>query len=483
METTYSFVGRHHQATTILHLLETPRSEMLAVIGRRRVGKTELIWQSLGARFDFEITGIQHATTSAQLKNFANKYNEYAKPSIPIAPPGNWQDAFQLLKDWLSKRRSKKKIVLFFDEIPWIATKRSNFLELIGHFWNDWAVRNNVLLIICGSAASWMIKQVVHHKGSLHNRITHQMHLKPFTLAETEQMLLSRGIQLERMQVALLYMVTGGIPFYLAPLEKGKSVPQYINQLCFKTGGVLTNEFEKLFASLYERPDNHVAVIKALATKWNGMTRAELVAVSKLADGGTFTKVLDELETSDFISSSAPFDKKKKDTLYRLTDPFCLFYLKFMQDLKKNQVQSFEQIAQSQAFKSWAGYAFENICYYHLPHLQRALGISGVATAVSGYLFKGNEEQKGLQIDMVLDRADGIIHLCEMKFYQAPFTITKAYADELRERRVQFSELTGTRKSVYLLLVSPFGLSENPYKFLPEHQFDLEYLFNDIPVD
>jgi hypothetical protein len=324
---------------------------------------------------------------------------------------------------------------------------------------------------------------VVHHKGSLHNRITHQMHLKPFTLAETEQMLLSKGIQLERMQVTLLYMVTGGIPFYLAPLEKGKSVPQYIDQLCFKTGGVLTNEFDKLFASLYEKPDNHIAVIKALATKWNGMTRAELVSTSKLADGGTFTKVLEELETSDFIASTAPFDKKKKDSLYRLTDPFCLFYLKFMQDLKKKQVQSFEQIAQSQPFKSWAGYAFENLCYYHLPQLKRVLGISGVATSVSGYLFKGNLDQKGLQVDMVLDRADGIIHLCEMKFYQAPFTITKAYADELRERRVQFSELTGTRKSVYLLFVSPFGLAENPYKYLPEHQFDLEYLFKDIPVD
>ncbi|MCU0374102.1 MAG: ATP-binding protein [Chitinophagaceae bacterium] len=483
METTYSFVGRQHQANTMLRLLETNRSEMLALIGRRRVGKTELVWQTLGSRFDFEMTGIQHATNRAQLKNFANKYNQYAKPPIPIDVPRNWQDAFQLLKHWLSKRRSKKKIVLFFDEIPWIATKRSNFLELIGHFWNDWAVRNNVLLIICGSAASWMIKQVVHHKGSLHNRITQQIHLKPFTLAETEQMLLKKGIQLERIQVALLYMVTGGIPFYLTPLEKGKSVPQYIDELCFKTGGVLTNEFEKLFSSLYEKPDNHVEVIKALATKWSGMTRAELVTASKLADGGTFTKVLEELETSDFISSSAPFDKKKKDTLYRLTDPFCLFYLKFMMNLKKNQVQSFEQIAQSQAFKSWTGYAFENLCYYHLPQLKQALGISGVSTAVSGYLFKGNVEQKGLQVDMVLDRADGIIHLCEMKFYQAPFTLTKAYADELRERKVHFKELTGTRKSVYLLFLSPFGLSENPYKFLPEHQFDLQYLFTDIPVD
>lgn len=483
METTYPFVGRHYQAASMLHLLETPRSEMLAILGRRRVGKTELVWKTFGLRFDFEMTGIQHATTTVQLKNFASKYNQYAKPSIPIAPPRNWQDAFQVLKDWLGKRRSKKKIVLFFDEIPWIATTRSNFLELLGHFWNDWAVRNNVLLIICGSAAGWMIKQVVHHKGSLHNRITHQIHLKPFTLAETEQMLLSKGIQLEKVQVALLYMVTGGIPFYLTPLEKGKSVPQYIDQLCFKAGGALIDEFDKLFASLYEKPDNHVAIVKALATKWIGMTRAELVKASKLADGGTFTKVLEELEASDFISSMAPFDKKKKDTLYRLTDPFCLFYLKFMLGLKKNQVQSFEQIAQNHAFKTWTGYAFENICYYHLPHLNMALGISGVATKVSGYLAKGSKDQKGMQVDMVLDRADGIIHLCEMKFYQGPFTIKKTYADELREVKMKFKELTGTRKSVYLLFVSPFGIAENEYKFLPEHQFQIDYLFKDIPVD
>ena len=176
-----------------------------------------------------------------------------------------------------------------------------------------------------------MIKQVVYHKGSLHNRITHQIHLKPFTLAETEQMLLSKGIQLERMQVTLLYMVTGGIPFYLAPHQKGKSVPQYIDQLCFKTGDILTNEFDNLFASLYEKPDNHIAVIKALTTKWNGMTRAELVSTSKLADGVTFTKMLEELETFYIIASTAPFDKKKKDSLYWLTDH--LWYKNFIDAL------------------------------------------------------------------------------------------------------------------------------------------------------
>ncbi|HSK11617.1 MAG TPA: ATP-binding protein, partial [Phnomibacter sp.] len=213
METNFPFVGRSHQAASMLHLLETARSEMLAVFGRRRVGKTELVWKVLGNRFDFEITGIQHGSTASQLENFAHKFNEYAKPTIPLETPRNWQDAFQHLKLWLGRKRSKKKMVLFFDELPWMATPRSNFLELLGHFWNDRAVRNNVLLIICGSAASWMIRHVVHHKGSLHNRITHQIHLKPFTLAETELLLRSKGIHLEKAQIIQLYMVTGGIPF------------------------------------------------------------------------------------------------------------------------------------------------------------------------------------------------------------------------------------------------------------------------------
>lgn len=483
MENEFHFVGRSHQASSMLHLLETSRSEMLAVFGRRRVGKTELVWQVLGNKFDFEITGIQHGSTASQLGNFANKFNEYAKPTTPIEAPRTWQEAFQHLKLWLGRRRSKKKIVLFFDELPWMSTPRSNFLELLGHFWNDWAVRNNVLLIICGSAASWMIRHVVHHKGSLHNRITHQIHLKPFTLAETELLLLSKGINLERAQIIQLYMVTGGIPFYLASLQKGKSVAQYIDQLCFKTGGVLGDEFEKLFTSLYDRAENHITVVRVLATKWRGMTRAELVVESKLADGGTFTKVLEELEASDFITSIAPFDKKKKETLYRLTDPYCLFYLKFMEERKAGKITGFEQILQSQAWKTWTGYAFENICLYHLPHLKESLGVPGVSTTVSGFVHKGKKDQNGFQIDMVLDRADGIIHLCEMKFYDGRFTITKSYADDLRERRVRFKELTGTRKTVYLLFVSTFGLAENEYQFLPEHGLDCHYLFKDIPVD
>ena len=472
-----SFVGRNIEKEQLETLLKLEQSAFVAIVGRRRVGKTELVWHALGKSLDFEMTGIQHANLPAQLANFANKFNQYSRPMVPVAPPATWQQAFEWLKQWLGNQKPGKKKVLFFDELPWMATARANFLELLGHFWNDWAARNNVLLIICGSAASWMIRQVIHHKGSLHNRITHNIHLKPFTLAETEKLVHANGIRMERYQQTMLYMVAGGIPFYLSHMQQGLSVPQQIDRLCFAPGGLLKDEFTRLFSALYDQPHYHINIIRVLASKWQGLTRAELVQATGLKDGGSFSRVLEELEASDFIMAIAPFAKKKKDILYRLTDFYCLFYLKFMEPRKKSNAGSFEQMAQSQAWKIWAGYAFENICFQHLPQIKQALGISAIIAETSSFLYKGGKDNPGFQIDMLINRADGIIHLCECKFYDGPLTITKAYADTLRNRRVQFREITKSRKTIYTMLITPFGLVQNDYAGLPEHTFGLDVLF------
>ncbi len=448
----------------MLDLLASDRSEMLAIIGRRRVGKTELIRQVYAGRIDFEITGIQHATTAMQLQNFAGAFNQYIKPAIPVKAPANWQDAFTWLKEWLRKRKSKRKAVLFFDELPWLATKRSMLLEILGHFWNDYASRANVLLVVCGSAAGWMVKHVVHHKGGLHNRITLQLHLKPFNLAETEEFLKARNIQLNRYDILQLYMVTGGIPHYLAALKRGKSVAEYISQLCFEQGGVLTDEFDKLFASLYAKPANYTGIVRALAGKWKGLTRKELVAESKLTDGGSINRLLYELETSDFISTIWPFDKKKKETLYRLSDPYSLFYIKFMEGRVKRGSDGFLKIQGSAAWKSWTGYAFENICIGHIRQIKENLGIGTVYTEVSSYLFRGSMETKGFQIDLLIDRADNIIHLCEVKYNDGPLTVTKSMEEQIRLVRASFRERTGTRKNIFLTLLSTFGAVANSHQ-------------------
>lgn len=477
MQRAFSFVGRQREARQMLDLLTNVKSDMLAVIGRRRVGKTEMIRQVYAGKIDFEITGIQHATTAIQLQNFADAFNHFAKPSIPVKSPSTWQEAFQWLKEWLRTKKTKKKTILFFDELPWLATSRSMFLEMLGHFWNDYAVKANVLIVICGSAAGWMIKNVVHHKGSLHNRITLQIHLKPFTLAETEEYLLAKGVQLNRYDILQLYMVTGGIPHYLASLEKGKSVAAYISQLCFEEGGILTDEFEKLFASLYDKPEGYIAIVRALASKWKGLTRKELVDIAKLNDGGSVTRILFDLETADFITTIWPFEKKKKEALYRLTDPYSLFYVKFMEEKRKRTSDGFQKIYGTTSWKSWTGYAFENICLSHIRQIKEGMGISAVYTEVSSYLKKGDKENTGFQIDLLINRADNIIHLCEVKYHDGPVNITKAMEENLRLIRTLFRAQTATRKTIYLTLISTFGVIANTHQTVFDAKVEQDVLF------
>ncbi len=386
-------------------------------------------------------------------------------------------EAFNLLQAHLSNKKSSAKKIVFFDELPWIATAKSGFLEALGHFWNDWAAYNNIVIVICGSAASWMIQQVVHHKGSLHNRITQVLHLQPFTLGETSLFLQASQVVLNKYQIVQLYMVTGGIPHYLKEIKKDQSVAQNIDNLCFAPHGLLKDEFDKLYTSLYDKPDYHIAVIRALSTKWMGLTRSQLLEITGFSDGGSFTRTLIELEQSDFIISIPPFNKKKKDTLYRLVDNYSLFYLKFIEGKKKGGEGSFVNLERMQPWKTWCGYAFENICFTHLLQIKTALGISAVYTEESSYLLKG-AKNKGIQIDMLIDRSDGIINICEMKFHDTPFTITSKYAEELREKRNKIKETAPSKKSIFLTMITCFGLRENQYVTeMVQSQITIEKLF------
>lgn len=474
------FVGRTKEMAVLQDALKSERSEMIAVIGRRRVGKTHLIRHVFGETLDFEMTGMQHTTRSLQLENFANKLPMVAYPArLRIIPPDNWLEAFNMLQSYMEIfKKDKRKKVIFFDELPWIATARSGFLEALGHFWNDWAAHNQVLIIICGSAASWMIQQVVHNKGSLHNRITKRIHLQPFSLAETALFLQTKKMDLSRYHIVQLYMVTGGIPHYLQAVEKGRSIAQNIDGLCFAPHGLLKDEFDKLYASLYDKPEHHIAIIRALSTKWMGLTRGQLLKIIGSADGGSFTRTLTELEQSDFIISIAPFTNKKKDMVYRLIDNYSLFYLKFMEGKRKGGEGSFVNLAKMQPWKTWCGYAFENICFGHLPQIKAVLGITGVYTEESSYVQKGSKEQKGIQVDMIIDRADGIINACEVKFYDGPFEITKSHAEELRQKRDILRQSSPAKKSIFITMITCFGLKENNYATeLVQNQITIDALF------
>lgn len=454
-------IGRKAEIAILKEALASDEAEMISIIGRRRVGKTFLVQEVYQEQIVFEISGLKHADGSEQIRNFTERLIEFF-PEADIQPPADWLDAFFQLTRLLRQKTTEEKMVVFFDEVPWMATHKSGFLKGLSYFWNSWAVRQRIVVVICGSAASWMINKVLRSKGGLHNRVTRRIRLQAFTLAETEAYLISRAVFFDHYQLIQLYMVMGGIPHYLKELKAGRSAVQNINQICFSKDGLLRDEFLSLYPALFQHADYHVAIIRALATKQNGMSRKELLKVAKLPDGGRVTQVLDELYQSGFIANYPPFGKRKKGQLFRLTDEYSLFYLRFIEKNLQNP-QTWTSLSQTQAYKIWCGYAYENICLKHIADIKKALEIGGVYTTTSSFLKVGNDQEIGTQIDMVIDRNDHIINLCEIKFYNVPFTITKEYAHQLREKIRIFQETTHTRKQIQLVFISTFGLKVNKY--------------------
>ena len=394
---------------------------------------------------------------------------------MPIETPKNWFDAFILLIKHLESSGNSRQKVVFFDELPWLATNRSGFLRALSYFWNSWADRQNVIVIICGSAASWMIQKVVNHKGGLHNRITRRIFLKPFNLSETEAFLESKNIFLDRYQILQIYMAMGGIPHYLDAVEEGLSATQNIDQICFSDSGLLNREFSRLYSALFDNSENHITIIRALSTKNQGMTRQELIKNTKFSDGGGLTKVLEELTESGFISKYYPFGKKKRKLIYRLTDEYSLFYLNFMENKTHEEDTVWQKLSQTQTYKTWSGYAFESICLKHIPQIKKALSIAGIYSESASFYQKGEKKMEGAQIDLVIDRNDQVINLFEIKFYNEEFTISKEYADKLRKKMSVFRLVTKTKKQLFYMMITTFGLKKN--------QHSIGLIVNDLTID
>lgn len=454
-------IGREKEIEALDRVAKSPKSEFVALYGRHRVGKTYLVREYFSYKFDFALTGLANATTVQQLANFT-AVMQRADENTATTVPENWFSALQILIRHLEKITEDRKKIIFLDELPWLDTPKSDFLTALEHFWNSWAsARKDIILVTCGSAASWMINKLINNHGGLHNRVTERLRIEPFNLQETEQMLLAKNIVYDRYQIAELYMVTGGIPFYLDAVIPGQSVAQNVERLCFTKGGLLANEFQNLFKSLFKNAERHEQVILALASKTKGLTRKEIRDFTGLPSGGTLTRLLEELEESGFIGRYIPFNGRKRDVLFRLADFYSRFYLKFIKGNSNFQPGVWTNTLDSPAKRAWAGYAFEQICIEHLPQIKAALGISGVVTQFS--TWKSKTSDPGAQIDIVIDRRDRTVNLCEVKFSVAPFTIDKAYAEKLRNKIGAFRTETGTKKSVFLTMITSFGVKENMY--------------------
>jgi uncharacterized protein len=473
-------IGRKKEILVLEEALSSNEAEMVAVLGRRRIGKTFLVSTTYQKRIVFELSGAQGATVPQQLKNFRDELADFYGTKLPIEIPNDWLDAFQQLKQYLKSLDSDEKKVIFFDEVPWLSGHKSGFLEALGYFWNSWASRQNLVVVICGSAASWMIRRIVHDKGGLHNRITKRINLQPFTLLETELYLQSKDIYYDRFQVVQLYMALGGVPQYLKAIKSGRSAAQNIDAICFSEGSLLQDEFSKLYSALFNQPEKHIAIIRALGSKWKGLDREEILQATKLGTGGGITNLLEELEQSGFITSYYPFGKKVKEKIYRLTDPYSLFFLQFI-ETNTEGAGVWLQLSESQKYKSWAGYAFENLCLSHITQIKKAMSILGVYSTASSFYKKGTADSGGAQIDLVLDRNDRVVNLFEMKFYEGVFIPTKGFADNLREKKSVFKAATGTNKQLSWVLLSAFGLKHNQYSLgLIDNVLTMDALFENV---
>jgi hypothetical protein len=457
-------IGRVAEKRVLDVVLGSKDPELVAVYGRRRVGKTYLIREYMKPHLALEVVGIHDQSMAVQLANFLMSLRK-AFPLVPLVQPRTWLEAFELLRHCLDlPTHIKGKRIIFIDEFPWLATRKSGFVAAFENFWNSYASRQRDLaVIVCGSAAAWMIRHVVNARGGLHNRLTRRIRLEPFRLDEVQQYLQYRRIRWDHRQIVLAYMALGGIPHYLNLIQPGQSAAQCIEAECFRPEGMLHNEYRNLYSALFESYATHEAIVKVLATSWIGLTRDQVLAKAQLSSGGGVTKAIEELQLSGFVTETFSLDKKAKGSLLRLSDEFSVFYWHWMHST--SAINSWLRKSSSRRYEAWCGYAFESICFKHLQAIRSAIGIADVETnAVSWrYIAKTDTDEEGAQIDLLLDRADHCINVCEIKFSDKPYVITKSYAHALERKLRVFRARSGRRQTLFLTMITPHGITPNRY--------------------
>jgi AAA+ ATPase superfamily predicted ATPase len=482
-------IGRDTERNLLNKIYLSKEAELLAVHGRRRVGKTYLIkhyFQSKQCIY-FQITGIKNAKSSIQLERYTRVLSDVFYPGLSLKTPSTWMNAFEDLTQAIAKIPVTKKIVLFFDELPWLASRKSGVLQALEYFWNRyWVDDKRLKLVVCGSSSSWIIDKIIKNRAGLHNRVTRKLRLMPLNLSASKQFLAHLDVCLTQKQLLKLYMATGGIPYYLKQIEKTLSVDQNINQLFFNTDGLFFDEFEEVFASLFDNADSHKELVEIISRAQEGISRNELEKQNKSTGvGGYLTKRLNDLESAGFISSYIPFQHKRRGTFYRISDEYCYFYLKWVQPIKsqlkrENKTQYWLNVVNTPSYHSWSGYAFENICYKHINHIRSALSLPSSSLA-SPWRYSPTKESNGngAQIDLLFDRPDNAITICEIKYTDKPFVTTKTYAEVLATKVEVFQKITKTQKQTFLSLISVNGIKKNKYTdSLVTQVLQLEDLFD-----
>ncbi|MBQ0016737.1 MAG: ATP-binding protein [Bacteroidales bacterium] len=468
-------IGREKEQKKLQEIIASTESEFVAVYGRRRVGKTYLIRQMFKDNLAFSHTGIANADKRTQLSRFCNSLSNYSQ-SIK-SKPTTWFAAFDLLKQYLERLSDDKKII-FLDEMPWMDTPKSNFLSALENFWNGWAAtRGDIILIVCGSATSWIINKLIRNHGGLHNRITKQIHLQPFSLYECEQYASYKKLGMGRQAVLETYMALGGIPYYWNQLERFNSVAQNMDCLFFNENATLKDEYNALFASLFAKPTPHIAIVRALCNKKIGMTRNEILQSTHLTDNIVFRQALAELTQCGFIRQYNSIGKKVKETIYQIIDFYILFHHHFIEGQRSSDSNYWSHHIGQPKVTVWYGLAFEKVCLMHSEQIKQALGISGIASECYAWRTPANDNHPGAQIDLLIDRSDKVINICETKYHKVPFCIDRDYASALQQKADIFRNVTATRKAIHITMITANGLQHNEYWQTVQQELTIDQLF------
>ncbi len=477
-----NIIGRKEELEALREALNSHESEFIAIYGRRRVGKTYLVNKAFKGAFTFQYTGLEKKKNKEQLDAFHQALLYQGLPKCP--KPKNWVEAFYQLQQLVEKKPANPeyndKKVIFLDEVPWMDAPKSGFVEALGNFWNRWAAwTEDIILIICGSATSWMFNKVIKNHGGLYNRVTKRIPVYPFNLAECEEMSHSMNLGWNRKQIAEAYMIVGGIPYYWKKFNRKLSLPANIDHLFFEPGADMAVEYEALFASLFSHPEAYEAIINALAVKKKGLTHKEISELIGYEVSGRLTKILRNLELCGFIEKVQQPGKKNRSAVYQLIDNFVLFYHEFIRK-KDARPNYWTTHLESADHLSWRGLAFERLCFQHKAQIAKALGISGVYMGWYAWTASPDKEKgyPGMQVDMVIDRADGVVNLCEAKFMSKPFSISPDYLKELHLRQSRYQEEVAPTKAVHLTMITANGVVNNAQKNEINSFVDLDDLFS-----
>ena len=474
-------IGRRYEIEELKSLYNSKEPEFVAIYGRRRVGKTYLVKELFKDQFTFWHTGLSPYDRERkflmrdQLQAFHYSLQDYGLSGEPC--PTSWLEAFRLLEKLLVQKDDGNRMLVFIDELPWMDTARSRFIPAFEHFWNGWAVKHdNIMLIVCGSATTWMTDNVINNKGGLYNRLNKEIHLHPFTLSESEEYFRHKEISMSRYEIVQAYMVFGGIPHYLSLFEKQLSLPQNIDAILFNRSSKLQHEFDRLFGSLFRNEEDYKKVVRLLSARRSGYSRSEILKATKIKDGGGATDILRGLTASGFITAYQPFGPSKT-VYYRLCDHFCLFYLQFLDKAVNSEEHFWQNNYRSAKLNSWRGYAFEEVCFSHVKQIKAALGISGVSTKECSWIARDTNGKPLSQIDLILERADNNVNICEIKFYGTLYEIDKKYDAVLRNRTQALINMLSPKQTVKLTTITTFGLKHNEYSGQVQSSLTMDDLF------